>query len=133
MFEERPVVLFDGVCNFCNATINFIIRQDKQKALRFAALQSEAGQELLAQYGLQGEALNTFVFIENGKAYGRSTAALHLYKKLPWYWQWTQAFWIVPKFIRNGVYNFIAKKRYQWFGKKEECMVPSPEAKSRFL
>jgi predicted DCC family thiol-disulfide oxidoreductase YuxK len=130
---NHPVILFDGVCNFCNAGINFIIRQDKEKIFRFAALQSEVGQKLLKAYGLPTHSFESFVLIENGKVYQRSSAGLRVYGRLPWYWKWTQAGWIAPKFFRDAVYNFIAQNRYRWFGKKEECMIPSPEVKSRFL
>ena len=129
---EHPVVLFDGVCNFCNASVNFLIRQDKRDVFRFAPLQSEYGQKLLESHQLPKQ-LDSFVLIDSGKVYKSSTAGLRLYNKLPWYWKWTQVFWIVPRFIRDGVYNFIARNRYRWFGKKESCMIPSPAVKSRFL
>ncbi len=131
--SELPVILFDGVCNFCNKTINFIIGQDKNKVFRFAPLQSEVAQRLLEKYDLPKANLDSFILIDNGKAYKSSTAGLKLYKKLPWYWKWTQIFWIVPRFLRDAVYNFIAKNRYKWFGKKEKCMVPTPELRDRFL
>ena len=131
--NKQPIILFDGVCNFCNAIVNFIIRQDKKNIFLFAALQSNAGKALLEKYKINWKESDSFVVIENGKTWQRSNAALRLYDKLPWYWKWTQAFWIVPKFLRDGVYNFIAKNRYKWFGKKEECMVPSVGMKGRFL
>lgn len=127
------IILFDGVCNFCSGMVNFIIRQDKQKVFRFAALQSEAGQKLLEQYGLPKEKFDSFLLIDKGKVYKSSTAGLKLYGRLPWYWKWTQVFWIVPSFLRDAVYNFIARNRYRWFGKKESCMVPTAEVRSRFL
>lgn len=128
-----PIILFDGVCNFCSGAVNFIIRQDKNKVFRFAALQSEAGQKLLEQYGLPKEKFDSFVLIDNGKVYKSSTAGLRLYSRLPWYWKWTQLFWIVPRFLRDAVYNFIARNRYRWFGKSESCMVPTADVRSRFL
>jgi len=88
---------------------------------------------MLAEYKIDWKATDSFVVIENGKAHLKGNAALKLYNKLPWYWRWTQVFWIVPKFIRDAVYNFIAKNRYKWFGKREECMVPSQEMRERFL
>ena len=130
---DHPVVLFDGVCNFCNGTINFLIRQDKKEVFRFAALQSSYGQKLLDQHGLPVKEFDSFLLVENGKVYKSSTAGLRLYNRLPWYWKWTQLFWIVPPFIRDGIYNLIARNRYRWFGKKESCMIPSPSVKSRFL
>lgn len=131
--KEPPIVLFDGVCNFCNGIVNFLIRQDKKKVFRFAALQSPVGRQLLQQYHLPEEKMDTFVLIDNGKAYLRSSAALQLYKQLSWYWKWTQVFWLVPRFIRDAVYDLIARNRYLLFGKKEECMLPTPDIRSRFL
>lgn len=128
-----PVILFDGICNFCNASVNFIIRQDTKKIFRFAALQSEAGQQLLQQHQLPKEGFDSFVLIENGKVYRKSSAGLRVYGKLRWYWKWTQLAWIAPEFIRDGIYDFIARNRYTWFGKKEECMIPTAEVKERFL
>lgn len=128
-----PIILFDGVCNFCSGVVNFIIRQDKEKVFCFAALQSEVGQKLLEQYNLPKEKFDSFLLIENGKVYKSSSAGLRLYSRLPWYWKWTQIFWIVPRFLRDAVYNFIARNRYRWFGKSESCMVPTADVRSRFL
>ncbi len=133
MPAEAPIVLFDGVCNYCNGMVNFFIRQDRKKIVRFAALQSEAGQRLLERYGLPKENFDSFILIDRGKMYKSSTAGLRLYNQLPWYWKWTQLFWIVPKFIRDAVYDVIAKNRYKWFGKIETCMLPTPEVRSRFV
>ena len=131
--NKHPIVLFDGVCNFCNSTVNFLLKQDKHVVLKFAALQSDAGQLLLRQYKLPPDNFDSFILIENGKAYKSSTAGLRLYNKLPWYWKWTQIFWIVPRPIRDAVYNLIARNRYRWFGKKDSCMIPSASIRSRFL
>jgi predicted DCC family thiol-disulfide oxidoreductase YuxK len=133
MMTEKPVILFDGVCNFCNAMTNFIIRQDKKQKFLFATLQSNSGKKLLEAHKINWKKSDSFVMIENDKAYIKSNAALKLYNKLPWYWKWTQLFWIFPAFLRDAVYNLIANNRYKWFGKKEECMVPTPELKARFL
>ena len=133
MLPPKPVILFDGVCNYCNGMVNFLIRKDKQRRFLFAPLQSSAGQELLRQFGLNTTQLDSFIFISDGKAYLRSTAGLKLYNQLPWYWKWTQLFWIVPRVIRDAVYNFIARNRYKWFGKRDQCMVPSAEVRERFL
>lgn len=133
MADDAHIVLFDGVCNFCNAVVNFLIQQDKNKELRFAAMQSEAGQKLVMKYQFLQDYLKSFVLIENGKAYTKSTAALRLYNHLPWYWKWTQALWIVPKPVRDAVYSFIARNRYKWFGKKDHCMIPTQQIRSRFL
>lgn len=131
--NPSPIILFDGVCNFCNASVNFIIRQDKQGVFRFAALQSGAGQKLLAHYRLPQKEFASFVLIDAGKVYQKSSAGLKVYGKLPWYWKWTQAFWLTPKFIRDAVYDWVARNRYKWFGKKETCMMPTPEIRNRFL
>jgi predicted DCC family thiol-disulfide oxidoreductase YuxK len=130
---SSPIILFDGVCNFCNGVVNFIIRQDRKKVFRFAALQSEAGQQLLKEYNLPTQNFDSFVLIDEGRVYKSSSAGLKLYGRLPWYWKWTQLFWIVPRFMRDAVYGFIARNRYKWFGKKETCMIPTPEVRSRFL
>lgn len=130
---DGPVVLFDGVCNFCNGTVNFLIKQDKDEKLKFAALQSTAGGLLLQRCNAASPSLHSFVFIEHGKAYERSTAALRLLPYLPWYWQWARIFWMVPLFIRDAVYNRIAQNRYRWFGKTETCMLPNASVRSRFL
>ena len=131
--DEKPIILFDGVCNFCNGSVNFLIRQDKKNVFRFAALQSQTAQKLLAQYKKQKKGFESFILMQDGKAYEKSSAALKVLKKLPWYWKWAQVFWIVPKFIRDGVYDVIARNRYKWFGKKEECMIPTSEVRNRFL
>jgi len=131
--NKKPIILFDGICNFCNAIVNFIIRQDKKNIFLFAALQSESGKQLLEEHKIDWKNTDSFVIIDNGKAYQRSTAALKVCSKLPWYWKWSQVFWIVPRFIRDAIYNFIAKNRYKWFGKKEACMVPTAEVRNKFL
>jgi len=113
--------------------VNFIIRQDKKNVFLFCALQSNSGERLLEEYKIDWRASDSFVVIENNKAYLKSDAALVLYGKLPWYWKWTQLFWIVPKFIRDWVYNVIARNRYKWFGKREECIVPTNERRQKFL
>jgi predicted DCC family thiol-disulfide oxidoreductase YuxK len=132
MPETHPIILFDGVCNFCNGIVNFVISQDKKKVFRFAALQSNAGQELIEKFHLPSS-FDSFILIQNGKAYQKSTAALRLYNQLSWPWKWIQLFWIVPRPIRDAVYDLIARNRYKWFGRKEECMVPTPEIRSRFI
>jgi predicted DCC family thiol-disulfide oxidoreductase YuxK len=128
-----PIILFDGICNFCNAGINFIIRQDKKRVFRFAALQSEAGQQLLRRHGLPTEGFESFILLQDGKVYQKSDAGLKVYGALPWYWKWTQLGWLAPKFLRDAAYDFVARNRYKWFGKKESCTVPTPELRSRFL
>ena len=131
--HDHPIILFDGVCNFCNGAINFIIKRDKKRIFRYAPLQSEIGQRLLEQYGFSTTELNSFVLIENGKAYKKTTAALHVYPKLGGGWTLMKLLWAFPSFLRDIVYNIIAANRYRWWGKKETCMVPSAEVRSLFL
>ena len=128
----HPIILFDGVCNFCNGAVQFIIRHDRKKIFRFAALQSPTGQELVERFHLPGN-LNSFILIEDGNAYQKSAAALRLCNQLSWKWKWTQLFRIVPPYLRDRVYDLIARNRYRWFGKREECMVPTPELRERFV
>lgn len=131
--SHHPIILFDGVCNFCNATINFVLKQDKKGIFRFAPLQSEAGQKLLQQYGLSTKDFDSFVLIDEGKVYKKSSASLRVMNKLPWYWKEMQLFRIVPKVFRDAIYDFVAKRRYKWFRRKEQCMIPTPELRKRFL
>ena len=133
MADEHPIILFDGVCNFCNGAINFLIKQDKKNRFRFAPLQSETGRKLTAQYGIDNNQFESFVLIRNGKVYQKSSAALRVLNELPWYWKEFQILRIVPAFLRDAIYDFIARNRYRWFGRKDQCMIPSPEVRSRFL
>src|SRR5687767_14888709 len=110
---DHPVILFDGVCNYCNAMVNFVIRRDKKKLFRFAALQSAAGEKILQQYHLSSNSPASFLLIDGDNVYDRSSAALKLYNRLPWYWKWTQLGWIFPRFLRDGIYNIIARNRYK--------------------
>jgi predicted DCC family thiol-disulfide oxidoreductase YuxK len=131
--DRERLILFDGVCNLCNGAVQFVLRHDKNKLFSFAALQSETGKTLLLKYSLPKNDLSSFLLIENNKLYARSTAAIRVAKKLNGLWPVLYICIIIPPFIRDGVYNFIARNRYKWFGKKEECMIPTPELKARFL
>jgi len=131
--RHQPIILFDGVCNFCNGAVNFTIKRDKQKQIRFAALQSEAGRQLVQQYGLPADDMRSFLFIENSKVYNRSTAALKVCMYLKGLWPLCYGLIVIPAFIRNGIYDWIAKNRYKWFGERHECMVPTPDVRARFL
>ena len=130
--NEHPVILFDGVCNFCNGSINFLIKLDKKERLRFSPLQSEFGQVML-KFEKLPPVPNSFILIVGDKWYEKSSATLKIFEFLPWYWKWTKVFWLVPKFIRDGLYDFVSKRRYKWFGKKDQCMIPTPEVRKRFL
>jgi predicted DCC family thiol-disulfide oxidoreductase YuxK len=127
-----PVLLFDGVCNFCNRMVNFAIRNDKKATLKFAPLQSATGQQLKEEYKVNPTA-DTVVFIENGKAYTYARAAIRVCKYLDWPAKALYAFIIIPSFISQPVYKWIARNRYKWFGKKETCMIPTAEVRRRFL
>lgn len=129
----HPVILFDGVCNLCNGVVQFVIKHDPNHIFRFASLQSEYGKNIMRRFGLPVDELNSFILLENEKIYSRSTAALRIVKKLNGLWPGLYGFIIVPPFIRNAVYNWVARNRYKWFGKKEACWIPTPELKSLFL
>ena len=129
----HPVVLFDGVCNLCNSVVQLVIKQDQKKLFRFASLQSDFGQQVLRQFNLPDTEFNSFIYLENGKLYTKSTAALRLAKTLGGFWKLLYGFMIVPPFIRNGVYNWVARNRYTWYGKQESCWLPTPDLKMRFI
>lgn len=127
------VVLFDGVCNLCNGAVQFIIKRDAKNRFSFASLQSEAGQARLRQFNLATDAFDTFVLVEGGKAYTRSTAALRIARRLPGAWQLLYGLMIIPKPLRDWVYGLVARNRYRLFGKQDSCMMPTPELRARFL
>ena len=131
--SDYPVILFDGVCNLCNSSVQFIITRDPKAQFRFASLQSKYGQQQMIQFNLPTSELNSVLLIKDGKLYQKSSAALHIARMLTGAWPLMFVFIIVPPFIRNAVYDFIARNRYKWFGKKDECMIPTPELKSRFI
>lgn len=131
--QGHPIVLVDGVCHFCQGLTKWIIKRDPEGKYHFASLQSDVAKELLAKGNLSTDSMDTFVLIENGKYYTRSTAALRLAKGIKFPYPLLYVFIIIPKFIRNAVYNWVARNRYRWFGKDEACMLPTPEIKDRFL
>jgi predicted DCC family thiol-disulfide oxidoreductase YuxK len=130
---EQPLVLFDGVCNFCNYWVNFAIRKNKKNNLRFTPIQGETASRLLPQFSISTTELSSVIFINNGKVYTQSSAALQIARHLKGGWKLIFGLYIIPKFIRDFVYNIIAKNRYKWFGKANECMLPSKEIKEKFL
>ena len=127
------IILFDGVCNFCDDSINFVIKHDKRNYFKFAPLQSERGGELLDKYKINRAETDSVVLVENDRAYTHSTAALRIAKGLGGIWSLAYIFIVVPKFIRDAAYNVIARNRYKWFGKKDACMLPTPEIREKFL
>lgn len=131
--KEHSIILFDGVCNLCNSSINFVIKRDSANLYKFTALQEAPGIGLLKQYGINTLDTDSIILIENGKAYTKSSAALRVAKGLSGVWPVLYGFIIIPKWIRNAVYDYIAKNRYKWYGKKDSCMIPTPELKNKFL
>ena len=132
--NHKPVViLFDGVCNLCNGLVRFIIRRDPNAKFKFASLQSEVGRSLLKQFNINPDLLHSIVVIDNDVAFQRSDAALRIANNLSGGWKILKVFRILPKFFRDTCYNIVATNRYRIFGKKENCMVPTPELKERFV
>lgn len=152
--DAGPVVLFDGVCNLCNGAVQFVLDHERAPVLRFAALQSESARALLASVGpiaelgdgsgasassdessrsTEASGLSTIVLVEDGRAYVQSTAALRITRHLRAPWRFLYALAIVPSFLRDAIYRWVAKHRYRWFGKTETCRVPTPELRARFL
>ncbi|MEJ7767514.1 MAG: thiol-disulfide oxidoreductase DCC family protein [Chitinophagaceae bacterium] len=131
--STKRIILFDGVCNMCNGLVRFTIKRDRRARINFASMQSTRGQALLEGIGLPTDDLNSFVFIEGDRYYLRSTAALKVLKELGGVWKIFYVLTVIPRFIRDYVYRFIAKRRYKIFGRRATCMIPSPDLKSRFL
>ena len=130
---SNSIILFDGVCNFCDASINFVIERDKKGKFKYASLQSEVGEKYLNKFGLNTQSYDSFILVEGDKYYTKSSAALRVTKDMTGLWPMLYAFMVIPKVMRDAVYSLIAKNRYKWFGKKDECMLPSPEVRARFL
>lgn len=133
MAVSEHVILFDGVCNLCNSSVNFVIDRDKQGRFKFASLQSEFGQKHIEQFGGDPAQLNSIMLIEECQMYQKSTAALRVARHLSGGWPLLYAFMIIPPFLRDLVYDWVAKNRYRWFGKEDACRIPSPELSHRFL
>lgn len=134
MHKEIPkILLFDGVCNLCSSAVLFVIKRDAKKQIKYAAIQSEPGKMLLKKYNIEEAYLGSLIFIDQGKAYLKSSGALRLCKYLTGLWPLFYVLIFIPSFIRNAVYDLVAKYRYHWFGKKETCLVPAVELKSLFL
>jgi predicted DCC family thiol-disulfide oxidoreductase YuxK len=129
----HAIVLFDGVCNICNSSMNFIIKRDAGRYFLFAPLQSPAGRAWQERLGLDAERLDTTVLIEAGHAYLRSSAALRIARRLGGLWPLLYAFAVVPSVLRDFAYNWFARRRYRWFGKRDACMAPAEDVRDRFL
>ncbi|MBT3189012.1 MAG: thiol-disulfide oxidoreductase DCC family protein [Anaerolineae bacterium] len=131
--KNRYIVIFDGICNFCNGSVNFIIKRDPKGVFSFAPMQSEIAQELMQKHKIEKEELDTFLLFKNGSVYDRSDAALEITRNLTGFWHLFQIFKILPKAIRDGLYNLFARNRYALFGKRDSCMIPTPEIRKRFI
>lgn len=127
------IILFDGVCNLCNSSVQFVIQRDSNKVFRYAALQSDFAKNLLESLNQSAPDVESVILVDGETVYYRSNAALRIAKHLNGAWPMLSIFLIVPRFIRDAVYNFIGRNRYKWFGKQESCMIPTPELKELFL
>jgi predicted DCC family thiol-disulfide oxidoreductase YuxK len=131
---DKKIILFDGVCNLCNSAVQFVIQNDQKDVFRFVALQSELGQQILKHIGVNPVNIDSIVLYEPGVAYYcKSSAAIQIARNLGGFWHFGTIFRIIPTGIRNQLYDYIAKNRYKWYGKKESCMIPTPELKIKFL
>lgn len=132
--KNKKIILFDGVCNLCNSAVQFVIRHDKNDVFRFVALQSELGQDILNHIGINPKNIDSIILYEQGIAYYyKSQAAIEIARNLGGFWHFGTIFRIIPTPIANQLYDYVAKNRYKWYGKKESCMMPTPELKSKFL
>ena len=131
--EIFKIILFDGVCNLCNSSVNFIIDNDKRNIFKFASLQSETGSELMKKHNLTSKDIDSVILIDADRAYIKSDAALRIAAELGGIYKLISYLRFIPKFIRDFFYDIIAKNRYRWFGKKDSCRIPTPELKSKFL
>lgn len=131
--ENQDILLFDGVCNLCNSSVNFIIDHDPNNHFRFAALQSEFGQQKLAELGFNSESFDSLVLLSQGEVYKKSSAALKIARKLSGLYPILYVYMVIPPSIRDGIYDIIAKNRYKWWGKQDSCRIPTPELRSRFM
>ncbi len=130
---DHPVLLFDGVCNLCNAAVRFVVRFDEAGTFRFAPLQSDVGQALLSRHGLSTNGFDSFVLVDGEDCYTRSTAALRVCRELDGPWPLLYPLLYLPSIFRDPVYDLIANYRYRIFGRKDECQIPSPELRERFV
>jgi len=132
--KDKKIILFDGVCNLCNSSVQFVIKHDKKDIFRFAALQSEIGEKILKHIAIDPKNIDSIILYEPGVAYYyKSSAAIEIAKQLRGFWNLSTIFKIIPAFLRNPVYDYVAKNRYKWYGKQESCMIPTPELKAKFL
>ena len=128
-----PLLLFDGVCNLCDRSVQFVLDHEPGGGIQFASLQSEVGRVALAEHGLDAEAIDSVVFIDQGRARVQSDAALAVAARLDAPWKWLALGRVVPRTIRDGVYDWVARNRYRWFGTRDACRLPTPQTRARFL
>ncbi|MEK4472699.1 thiol-disulfide oxidoreductase DCC family protein [Paenibacillus sp. FSL R7-0048] len=133
LMKGKSIVLIDGVCHLCQGVVRFIIPRDPEAKFLFAPLQNEIAAKLMKESGLQPGQLNTVILLENGVYYTESAAVLRIARKLRFPWPAAYVFILVPRPLRNALYRYVAKNRYRWFGRDEQCMLPTPEIKRRFL
>ena len=132
--KDKKIILFDGVCNLCDETVQFLIKRDKKDIFRFVAIQSDLGQEIIQHIGIDTSKTDSIILYIPGEAYYyKAEAALKIGKELGGAYSLLSIFTLLPKVLSNGVYDFIARNRYKWYGKKESCMIPTPELKAKFL
>jgi predicted DCC family thiol-disulfide oxidoreductase YuxK len=131
--QYEHVIVFDGICNFCNAFVNFVIDRDSEAVFKFGTLQSPPAQRILTQLHLSTRDYETFLLLEHGKVFTKSTAALKILRRLPGYWSWLYGFIVIPRPLRDLVYRVIARHRYRWMGRSETCRIPSPKEQARFI
>jgi predicted DCC family thiol-disulfide oxidoreductase YuxK len=129
----NPIVLFDGVCNLCSTSVQFILQRDPAGRFRFASLQSDLAQRLLTEHGLDPKALDSVVVVDGDRLYRESDAALRIARDLKGAWKALTVFRVIPRPVRDWAYRLIARNRYRWFGKSETCWLPTPELRGRFL
>ena len=131
--DTHPVLLFDGVCNLCNGSIQFIIPRDPEGTLRFAPLQSDLGEMVRASVGLSTDDLETVVLVDDGMAYTKSDAAIRVGERLGGVYRLLSLGRLIPRSLRDRIYDFVADHRYDWFGRKEQCMIPDDDVSDRFI
>lgn len=127
------ILLFDDVCNLCNASVQWVLLRDRRGVFHFAALQSDVGRGLLARFGLSAENFDTVVLVDGDRVFTRSDAALEVLRRLGKPWAFGAGLRVLPRSLRDAVYNWIARNRYRWFGRREQCLLPRPEWQERFL
>lgn len=131
--QDKKIIVFDGVCILCNSFVQFILKRDKRKQFYFTTAQSDFVKEQLKTNPMKANAMDSVLYVKNGKVFTESTAALNIFSDLGGIWKLLSIFKLIPPFIRNAVYRFIAKRRYRVFGKLDTCMMPPSEWKSRFI